>query len=255
MRLKDILFEWLCENLLLFKRPDEYRSVVAVRLIALVILTAALSSVILVIQNKIQLDLNFVLSIFAIFISWLFYWSADRNSTNQMRYLHDFLKDFRRDSQQRLENLDKRIDIVFTKPPSSILPKENVTTQDGDSIAMALSEIMKENSKQLLIALNKFHKPLPNENMTIEYVYELDGLRSSGGFLLPFFVNELLKARLLSLNEQTGDFSLSERGQKLANWLSNNGKTASFFSCPAIGIRWGTPSREFSPKTNFQKGE
>lgn len=130
MRLKDILFEWLCENLLLFKRPDEYRSVVAVRLIALVILTAALSSVILVIQNKIQLDLNFVLSIFAIFISWLFYWSADRNSTNQMRYLHDFLKDFRRDSQQRLENLDvtvhgggaKQIDVSVCLNENGRLP-------------------------------------------------------------------------------------------------------------------------------------
>ena len=157
MRLKDILFEWLCENLLLFKRPDEYRSVVAVRLIALVILTAALSSVILVIQNKIQLDLNFVLSIFAIFISWLFYWSADRNSTNQMRYLHDFLKDFRRDSQQRLENLDKRIDIVFTKPPSSILPKENGNRSrpsfltEPPSVGGNGQELVRANSKTSLL--------------------------------------------------------------------------------------------------------
>ena len=245
MILKDIILEWLRENLLLFKRPDEYRSVIAVRSIALVVILAVTTAVVLVFQGKIQFDISFVLSIFAIFISWLFFSSAERNSTKQMRQLQDFLKEFRSESQHRFEALHERFDSIFKTgtPPSP--PDEGGGSSAADTFATALSEVMKAGPKQMVIALSQLRSPIRNDSMPIEYTYELEDNISKSNTMLSYLARELAEVKMVSFDPSTGEISLSDRGRKFAKWLSDHGQKASYFECPMLGFKWGTPSERF----------
>lgn len=242
MGFKDIVLEWLHENLLLFKRPDEYRSVIAVRSIALVVLLAVATAIVLVFQGKIQFNISFVLSIFAIFISWLFFWSAERNSNNQMRQLQDFLSDFRSESQRRFETLHERFDSIFRTGMPPPIPDESGGPSAEDGFAAALSEVMMAGPKQMIIALSQLHSPLPNDEMRIEYTYELGDNIYKTTTVLHYLVRELTEIKMVSFDASTGAISLSDRGQQFAKWLSEHGQKASYFECSMLGLKWGIPS-------------
>jgi hypothetical protein len=112
MKFLDIILELLREELLLFKDTERYRAVVATRLIALSILTVLGVGTWQVAQGKIQFDMGFVLALFSIFISWLFFWSADRSSDRQSRDLKNFITEFRAATEKRFDSLEKKYELT-----------------------------------------------------------------------------------------------------------------------------------------------
>lgn len=247
MKISEILTEWLRENLLLFRDPDKYRAVIAVRSIAFVVLVSSLTAIYLVLTDKITMDIGFVVGIFAIFISWLFFWSSERTSREQMHQLQDFLRDFRIQSERRFDTIDQRFDSIFTShnlptpPPPGTSPEEPAE----DTFAKALSEVMKEGPKQFLIALHHFSHPLHIDSIPITYTYELGDTVSKNSSVLPYLARELAEIKLITFDTETGDISLSDRGRAFAQWLEKHGQKAQHFECPILGIRWGEPSERY----------
>ena len=87
MKFTDIIKEWLRENMLLLKDPDRFRTITTIRVVSTIFIAVAAITIYKVASGVIAFDISFVLGIFAIFISWLFFWSTERNSVTQMREL------------------------------------------------------------------------------------------------------------------------------------------------------------------------
>ena len=247
MQLPDILSEWLRENLLLFRDPEKYRAVVAVRSIAFVILLSTLTAIYLVLTGAITMDIGFVVGVFAIFISWLFFWSSERALREQMQQLQSFLRDFRTQSDKRFDTIVQRFDSIFTSSnlPTPPPPGSSPDTSDQDTFATALSEVMKKGPKQFLIGLYEYPRPLHIDSIPITYTYELGETVSKSSSDLPYLAKELAEMKLIAFDVETGAMSLSDRGRAFAKWLTKHDQKAQFFDCPMLGIRWGHPSERY----------
>ena len=122
MTLWEIIKEHLREELALLKDIERYRSITTVRLIAICVLAVVGVAIQQVLAEKIAFDIGFVLAIFSIFISWLFFWAADRSSKQQMDHLTQFLRDFKSGSEKQIESLRSELSGAF-KTGSALPPK------------------------------------------------------------------------------------------------------------------------------------
>lgn len=247
MKLRDVFTGWLNENLFLFRDPEKYRTVVAVRTISFIILLSTITAIYLILKGTIALDIGFVVGIFAIFISWLFFWSSERSSREQMHQLQEFLRDFRTQSDRRFDTIDQRFESIFTSrnlptPPPAGAP---VSKSGDDAYSTALSEVMKEGPKQFVIGLYEHSHPLHIDSIPINYTFELGDTISRNSTLLPHLARELAKIKLIVFDSETGDISLSARGREFAQWLIKNNKKAQYYECPELGIKWGIPSERY----------
>jgi hypothetical protein len=267
MKFWDIIREALHENLTLIKDAERYRSVLAARIIGVLVLAIATVATVQLFQGKITFDMGFVLGIFAIFISWLFFWSAEKISRTQMTQLQAFLRDFREESSRGFDTLSQRmsdVESVFkdrrsppSPPPDSASPESAEAAKAETLFAEALSEVMKEGPKQIIIAMQVMNRPISLDLYMIEYSFELGKRSSRSATMIPALAKELRELGMVEFDKTTGALHLSERGTHFANWLVENDQKASFFECPMLGITWGEPSehyRQFMEKVGKKNG-
>ena len=244
MKLWDIIKEYIREELSLIKDVERYRAIAAARIITLCVLVILGVAVQQVLVGKISFDIGFVLGIFSIFISWLFYWAADRSSQQQITNLKEFLRDFKAASDKRFDTIQAKLEGVYIEGSTAPSPPP---PQNGNNIAndfaKSIAAIMKSDVKQILIALHIFQKRI-NENAKLEYAFELKETVTNGFTSLVSLRKDLSKAGLIEFNAGDDTVGLSVTGQQFADWLINNGEKASYYESPLLGS-WGTPSPRF----------
>lgn len=238
MKLVDLFKEWLRENMLLFKNPDHFRTITTIRVVMIIVLAVTAITIYKVAAGVIALDISFVLSIFTMFISWLFFWSAERYSASQMRELRELLRDFRVASEERFAKIQSRLELerVFNVSASGEPAKKAAEGEITDDVARALADVMNVDSKQLLIALAKHEQPI-NESISIVYNFEFENTRFSGSTTLGILRRDLAKAALIDYDTKTHNVSLTEKGKKFVQWLIDHGQKAIYFQSPTL-VDW-----------------
>ena len=267
MTLWEIIKEHLREELALLKDIERYRSITTVRLIAICVLAVVGVAIQQVLIGKIAFDIGFVLAIFSIFISWLFFWAADRSSKQQMDHLTEFLRDFKSGSEKQIESLRSELNGAFKtgSPPPPKLPEvEDAPTvpaagavgavekpavkseEKFETFANAVASMMNEQSKQILIALGEAQRRI-HEQMPINYAIEHGDVIMTEGFTsLSSIRKDLLKVGLIDFDPKDDSVGLSATGNAFVSWLINKGGKAKFFESSQLGVSWGTPSPTFS---------
>jgi hypothetical protein len=264
MTLWEIIKEHLREELALLKDIERYRSITTVRLIAICVLAVVGVAIQQVLAEKIAFDIGFVLAIFSIFISWLFFWAADRSSKQQMDHLTQFLRDFKSGSEKQIESLRSELSGAF-KTGSALPPKlpevEDVpavpaagavakpavkSEEQFETFANAVASMMNEQSKQILIALGEAQRRI-HEQMPINYAIEHGDVTMTEGFTsLSSMRKDLLKVGLIDFDPKDDSVGLSATGNAFVSWLIKKGGKAKFFESSQLGVSWGTPSPTFS---------
>lgn len=243
MKLRDIFLEFLREELLLFRDTERYRSIIATRLVALSILTILGVGIWQVAVGKVQFDMGFVLSIFSIFISWLFFWSADRSSDRQSLELKGFITEFRNATERRFDSLEKKNELTsITNDESKPLPQVSSTNPQSE-FEKLISASLKVEAKQLLIALGKLGRGF-NEYSKIDYGYESKHTQTRGFTTLSSLRRQLAQLGLIDFDATSDEVSLSQTGKKVVKWLEDNDQKALFFESPQLG-GWGSPSETY----------
>lgn len=233
MKFTDIIKEWLRENMLLLKDPDRFRSITTIRVVSIIFIAVAAITIYKVASGVIAFDISFVLGIFAIFISWLFFWSTERNSVTQMRELRELLRDFRVASEDRLEKIQNRLESVYNVSASDEPAKKAAEGEITDDVARALADVMNVPAKQILIALAKHGEPI-NDSTSIAYSFKYENMNFSGSTSLDILRQDLAKAALIDYDNKTKIVSLTEKGKKFVKWLIDNGQKALYFRSPQL---------------------
>jgi hypothetical protein len=243
MKFRDIIKEWLEENLLLFKDSEKFRSVTIVRVISL--LAISITSVVIyqLCTGILSFDMGFVVGIFAIFVSWLFFWSSQRSQTRQEENLLAFMRDLKAESMRSLERIHEKLESppAFRSgaPPT---PSDQDTCELTDKQAEELSKQMEPKAKQIFLAMAEVDRPIEvNQPMYYRYDHGEKDL-GAGAMLMSYLVLQLNEAELVKYKGAARDFvTLTSRGKAFARWLCKNGQKADYFESPQLG-KWGEPT-------------
>ena len=114
--------------------------------------------------------------------------------------------------------------------------------------AQALSSLIKDEVKQILIALNTIKKPIPIDS-GFEYNLKLGSKHIKGIFeSLEIIKEQLKKTQLLECNPSNNTIKLTKLGTEFVDWLIKDGQRALYFHSKTLGS-WGILP-ESSEKTN-----
>jgi len=243
MKVLDIIKEWLQENLLLFKDSEKFRSVTIVRVISLLVISITSVVIYQLFKGILSFDMGFVVAIFAIFISWLFFWSSQRSQTRQEKNLLDFMRDLRGESMRSFEKLHEKLEgpRVFRNgtPPT---PSDQDTCEFTDKHAEELSKQMEPKAKQIFLAMAEVNGPI-EVNQPIYYRYE-HGEKDlgTGAMLMSYLVLQLNEAELVKYKGAARNLvTLTSWGKAFAKWLHKSDQKAHYFESPQLA-KWGEPS-------------
>ena len=101
-KLNEIIKFWFQENLLLFKDWEKFRLVTIVRVVSFVVISITCVVIFQLLRGILTFDMGFVVGIFAIFISWLFFWFSLRAQDRQETNLLSFLRELKKESMKYL---------------------------------------------------------------------------------------------------------------------------------------------------------
>ena len=243
MRLWDILKLWLQKNLLLFEDLQKFRTVSAFRVIAFVVVSITFVVIYQLLKGILTFDMGFVVGIFAIFISWLFFWSSQHSQARQEANLLSFLKEMKQESVKAFEKVQDR----FDKTPA-FKQEQSPTKDDQDKFnlpkdyANKLSEQMQPLARQIFLAMAELDGPI-EVAQPVYYRYEHgESDIGCGGVLLSYLVLQLNEAELVKYKGISKNFvSLTLSGKAFAKWLCEHNQKASYFESPQL-TKWGEPS-------------
>lgn len=239
-----ILKEFLKEELLLFRDTERYRSIMASRLIALVVSSTLAIAVWQISEGKVEFDVGFVLSVFSIFISWLFFWAADRSAERQKQEVKILIESFEKATHRRFDSIEKAQSNTLTTPYKPGVDVSSLPSiSDNGEFAKIIAEALNETTRQLLIALEQFGVPV-SENFRVEFGYETERNTSLGFATIGSVRSELAKLHLIEFDPKNNTVSLSPSGIKVVRWMEKNGFKAPYFESPSLGT-WGAPSERF----------
>lgn len=243
MKLGEIIKFWIQENLLLFKDAGKFRSVTIIRVTSLVVISITCVVIYQLCRGILTFDIGFVIGIFAIFISWLFFWSSQRSQTRQEENLLAFLRELKEESMSSFEKIHEKLEkqpaFKSEQPPA---PSDQDNISVPDDYAIKLSEQMEPIAKQIFLAMAELDKPI-EVDQPIYYRYEHgeDDI-AGGGLLLRFLILQLNEAELIKYKGVTRNFvTLTSIGKVFAKWLLENSQKASYFESPQL-TKWGKPS-------------
>lgn len=243
MKLGEIIKLWLQENLLLFKEWEKFRLVAIVRVVSFVVISITCVVIYQLLKGILTFNMGFVVGIFAIFISWLFFWFSQNSQARQEANLLTFLKEMKQESAKAFEKVQDR----FDKTPA-FKQEQSPTKEDQDKFNMSedyankLSEQMKPLAKQIFLAMAEMDRPI-EVAQPVYYRYEHgENDIGGGGVLLSYLVLQLNEAELVKYNGIRKDFvSLTLLGKAFAKWLCEHDQKASYFESPQL-TKWGEPS-------------
>lgn len=243
MKVRDIIKEWFQENLLLFKDSEKFRSVTIIRVISLLVISITGVVIYQLCRGILSFDMGFVVGMFAIFISWLFFWSSQHSQTRQEENLLAFLRDLKAESLRSLERIHEKLDSppAFKNgvPPT---PSGEDTRELTDKHAKELSNQMEPKAKQLFLAMAEVDRPIEViQPMYYRYEHGEKDL-GAGAMLMSFLVLQLNEAELVKYKGAARDFvTLTSWGKAFSRWLCENGQKADYFESPQLA-KWGEPS-------------
>ncbi len=243
MKIRDVILEFLKEELLLFRDTDRYRAIAATRLIAFVIVTVIGVGIWQIQLGKVQFDISFVLSVFAIFISWLFFWAADRSAERQSRELKSFIEEFRKATDRRFDSLEQKYELTSVTKDESKPLMSVPTTNPPSNFAKLVSASLKVEAKQLMIALAQYAKGY-SEYARIDYGFETPETKSRGFTAMSALRRQLAQLGLVEFDPKNDMITISPTGMEFVRWLEENGEKATFFESSQLG-GWGTPSEAY----------
>ena len=204
MRVWDILKLWLQKNLLLFEDLQKFRTVSAIRVISFVVVSITFVVIYQLFKRILTFDMGFVVGIFAIFISWLFFWSSQRIQTQQSENLINFIKDFKEEAKKSFEKINAKLaegPVSQTDEPLS--PQLQEETEEPP-------DLLKE-SKRILATLWQRQKHHFKEDFTGRWSFRvLPNAEGYGNFMLGFA--ELLKLGFVSWTRKDGQAFLTDKG-------------------------------------------
>lgn len=248
MKLGAIIKLWLQENLLLFKDAEKLRYVTTIRVISLVVISVTCVVVYQLFKGIISFDMGFVIGVFAIFISWLFFWSSQRSQDRQEANLLSFLKEMKHESSKDFEDVSQRLDNISAfKDRQTPTPNEEERNKFSEDYANKLSEQMKPDAKQIFLAIAELDRPI-EVVQPVYYRYEHGDEIGAGGLLLNYLILQLNEAELVKYNGASLKFvSLTVLGKDFAKWLCDHDQKASYFESPQL-TKWGEPSENAERK-------
>ena len=245
MKLNEIIKLWFQENLLLFKDWEKFRLVTMMRVVSFVVISITCVVIYQLLKGILTFDMGFVVGIFAIFISWLFFWSSQRSQAHQEVNLLNFLKDMKQESAKGFEKVQDDVSKL------SAFNQEQIPTPSApDSFSLPtdyerkLSEEMKSDAKQIFLAMVELDRPI-EVDQKVYYLYEHgESDIGCGGILLSYLILQLNEAELVKYKGIAKNFiELTLSGKTFAKWLCEHDQKASYFESPQLG-KWGKPSEK-----------
>lgn len=243
MKLSEIIKLWFQENLLLFKDWEKFRLVTIVRVVSFVVISITCVVIYQLLRGILTFDMGFVVGIFAIFISWLFFWSSQRAQDRQETNLLSFLRELKQESMKSFDKIYEKIDrLPAFKGEQAPIPSEQDAYGLTDEYTKKLSEQMQPHAKQIFLAMAELDRPI-EVDQPIYYCYEHgESDIGCGGVLLSFLILQLNEAELLKYKGVSKNFILlTLLGKAFAKWLCENDQKASYFESPQL-TKWGEPS-------------
>lgn len=245
MKLGEIIKLWFQENLLLFKDWEKFRLVTVVRVISFVVISVTCVVIYQLLKGILAFDMGFVVGIFAIFISWLFFWSSQRNQARQETNLLSFLREFKQESMKSFGKMHEKLD---WRPAFKGEQAPTRSDQDAygltDEYAKKLSEQIQPHAKEIFLAMAELDKPI-EVDQPVYYRYEHgESDIGCGGVLLSFLILQLNEAELVKYKGVSKNFILlTLLGKAFAKWLCEHDQKASYFESPQL-TKWGEPSEK-----------
>ena len=243
MKLGEIIKLWFQENLLLFKDWEKFRLVTVVRVVYFVVISITCVVIYQLLKGILTFNMGFVVGIFAIFISWLFFWSSQHSQARQEANLLSFLKEMKQESTKAFEKVQDRFDKTL-----AFKQEQSPTKDDQDQFnlpedyANKLSEQMQPLAKQIFLAMADLDRPI-EVAQPVYYRYEHgESDIGCGGVLLSYLILQLNEAELVKYKGTSKNFvSLTLLGKAFAKWLCEHNQKASYFESPQLP-KWGEPS-------------
>ena len=252
MKLWDIVKLWLQENFFLFKDLEKFRLVATIRVISFVIISITCVVIYQLCKGILTFDMGFVVGIFAIFISWLFFWSSRNSQARQESNLLSFLGELKQESMKSFDKIHEKLDrLPAFKGEQTPTPSDEEAYGLTDEYANKLSEQMEPSAKQIFLAMAELDKPI-EVVQPIYFRYEHgESDIGCGGILLNFLILQLNEVELVKYRGADKYFvSLTLLGKAFAKWLCDHGQKASYFESPQL-TKWGEPSE--STKIKFDR--
>jgi ABC-type multidrug transport system fused ATPase/permease subunit len=243
MKLGEIIKLWFQENLLLFKDWEKFRLVTAVRVVSFVVISITCVVIYQLLMGILTFDMGFVVGIFAIFISWLFFWFSQRSQARQETNLLSFLRELKQESMKSFDKIHEKLDSrPAFKGEQAPTPSDQDTYGLTDEYAKKLSEQMQPHAKQIFLAMAKLDRPI-EVDQPVYYRYEHgESDIGCGGVLLSFLIFQLNEAELVKYKGASkNSILLTLLGKAFAKWLCEHDQKASYFESPQL-TKWGEPS-------------
>jgi len=204
MKLMDIIKLWLQKNLLLFEDSEKFRTVTVVRVVSLIVLSITGVAIYQLCKGILNFDIGFVVGIFAIFISWLFFWSSHRIQTHQAENLFDFLRTFRQESKESFEKIhENRAEVTADKT-------DQMTAPTAPSAVEIPTELSRE-AKRILATLWKYQQKTFQDDLSRRWGFRiLPNTKAYGTFIIGFA--ELIELGLVAWTPKDGHCMLTDKG-------------------------------------------
>lgn len=191
---------------------------------------------------EIVIFIFFLVSMLSVIFDFLsFSNQKQKYEKNKQRYE----KDKEKDKQYYQLVIDAKDERIKTKTEllqiRGVSDKENIDLQSPtltNPYAQALSVLIKDEVKQILIALGNIEKPISVDSGCV-YDLELPTKRIKGGFSSFKAIGKQLKrTQLLKFDSNVNTIELTNFGSDFVDWLIEEGQKALYFESDTLG-KWG----------------